>query len=123
MRPNERGNKNIGVPFTVTYHPHLKHFGKLMQNNIKHLYGDVKVRMVFTPAPFASFCTARNPRSHLVRSKLYPLEKKTGSQECKFQRCLTCKNVQECDTFSLFLVLLQKKVLKVIIILTAIANA
>ena len=41
-------------------------------------------------------------RSHLVRSKLYPLERKTGSRKCKFQRCLTCKNVQECDTFSSF---------------------
>ena len=48
--------------------------------------------------PFTSFCTARNLRSHLVRSKLYPLKRKTGSWKCKFQRCLTCKNVLECNT-------------------------
>ena len=53
-------------------------------------------------SPLASFRTARNLRSHLVRSKLFPLKKKTGSRKCKFQRCLTCKNVQECDTFSGF---------------------
>ena len=75
----------------VTYHPHLKDLGKLIQNNIKHLHEDVKVRTVFTPAPFASFRT--NLRSHLLISKLYPLERKTGSPKCKLQRCLTCKNV------------------------------
>ena len=103
MKPKERGNKNIGIPFVVTYHPHLKHLGKLIQNNIKHLYADVKVISGFTPAPFGSFRTARNLRIHLVRSKLYPLERKTGSQKFKFQRCLTCKNVQECDTFSSYI--------------------
>ena len=102
LRPNERGNKNIGIPFIVTYHPHLKQLFKLIQNNIKHVYADVRVRTVFTPAPFASFRTACNLRSHLVRSKLYPLERKTGSRKCKFQLCLTCKNVQECNTFSGF---------------------
>ena len=76
--------------------------GKLTQNNIKHLYADVKVRIVFTPTPFASFRTARNLSSHLVRSKLYPLEKKTGSRKCKLQRYLIFKNVKECNTFSSF---------------------
>ena len=103
MRPKERRNKNIGIPFIATYHPHLKHLGKLIQNNIKHLYADVKVRTVFTYASFASFRTARNLRSHLVRSKLYPLERKTGSRKCKFQRRLTCKNVHEYNTFSSFI--------------------
>ena len=60
LRPKERGNKNIGIPFIVTYDPHLKHLGKLIQNNIKHLYADVKVRTVFPPAPFASFRTVRS---------------------------------------------------------------
>ena len=69
---------------------------------IKHLYADVKVRSAFTLAPLASFCIACNLRSHLVRSRLYPLERKAGSRKCKFQRCLTCKNVQECDTSSSF---------------------
>ena len=112
LKSKERGNKNVGIPFIVTYHPHLKHLGKLIEKNIKHLYANVNVRSVFTPAHFASFRKARNLRSHLVRSKLYPLERKTGSRKCKLQLCLTCKNVQECDLF----------LLKLIIILTAIAN-
>ena len=103
LRPKERGNKNIGIPFIVTYHPDLKNLGKLIQNNIKHLYADVKVRSVVTAAPFASFRAAHNLRSHLVRSKLYPSERKAGSRKCKFQRCLTCKNVQKYDTFSSYI--------------------
>ena len=99
LRPEGGGNKNTVIPLIVTYHPHLKHLGKLIQNNIKHLYADVKVRSVFTLAPFASFRTARDLRSHLLRSKLYPLGRKTGSRKCKFQRCSTCKKVQECYTF------------------------
>ena len=46
-----------------------------MQSNIKHLYADVKIRTVFTTTPSASFRTARNLKIHLVRSKLYPLER------------------------------------------------
>ena len=67
LRPEERGKKNIGIPFIATYHPHLKHLDKIIKNNIKHIYADVKVRTVFTPAPFASLCNARNLKSHLLR--------------------------------------------------------
>ena len=67
LRPEERGKKNIGIPFIVTYHPHFKHLDKIIKNNIKHVYADVKVRTVFTPAPFASLFTARNLKSHLLR--------------------------------------------------------
>ena len=61
LRCKDSGKKNIGIPFIVIYHPHPKHLGKLIQKNIKRLYVDAKVR------------TARNVRSHLVKSKLYPL--------------------------------------------------
>lgn len=60
LRPKERGNKNIGTPFTVTYHPQFKDLVKLIQNNIKNLYADVNVRSVFTDTPFTSFWTASN---------------------------------------------------------------
>lgn len=92
LRPKETGNKNIDTPFVVTYHPQFKHLDRLTQNNIKNLYADVNVRSVFTHAPFASFWTASNLRSYLVRSKPYPLERKTSSRKFKFQRCLTCQN-------------------------------
>ena len=35
-----------------------------------------------------------------MRSKLYPQERTVGSSKCNSPRCLTCKNVQECDTFT-----------------------
>ena len=44
-------------------------------------------------------------RLHLLRHfvlHVTPLERKAGSRKCKFQRCLTCKRVRECDTFSSF---------------------
>ena len=55
---------------------------------------------MFTPAPFASFRIARNLRSHLVRSKLYPLQRTTGSCKCNTPRCQVGKNVKECFEFS-----------------------
>ena len=95
FRSKEKGKENISIPFIVTYHPHLKHLDKLIQNNIKYLYADARVRSVFTRASFVSFPSAHNLRSHLVRSKLYQLERKTGSRKCKFPRCLTCKMLEE----------------------------
>ena len=93
-------NKSVGVPFVVTYHPHLKNISKITKKHTKHLYADPEVRSVFTPLPFVSFRSVRNLRSHLVRSKLYPQERKTGSPKCNGPRCLTCNNIKECDTFT-----------------------
>ena len=39
---------------------------------------------------------------HLVRSKIYPLERKFGSEKCKSKRCLVCLNVSETDVFQSF---------------------
>ena len=93
-------NKSVGVPFVVTYHPHLKNISKIIKKHIKHLYADPEVRPVFTPLSFVSFRSVRNLRSHFVRSKLYPQEQKTGSSKCNSPRCLTCNNIKECDTFT-----------------------
>ena len=82
LRPKGMDNKSVGVPFVVTYHPHLKNISKIIKKHIKHLYADPEVRSVFTPLPFVSFRSVRNLRSHLVRSKLYPQERKTGSSKC-----------------------------------------
>ena len=58
--------------------------------------------MVLTPAPFVSFGSARNLKSFLVRSKVYPLDRKVGSEKCNGKRCLVCLNVAETNTFDLF---------------------
>ena len=76
---NSGVGKEVGVPLILTCHPHLNGLNKIMRKNLKHLQADQTIKSVFTPAPFVSFRTARNLRSHLVRSKLYPLQSTTGS--------------------------------------------
>ena len=93
-------NKSVGVPFVVTYRPHLKNISKIIKKHIKHLYADPEVRSVFTPLSIASFRSVRNLRSHLVRSKLYPQDRKIGSSKCNSPRCLTCNKIKEYDTFT-----------------------
>ena len=90
----------MGVLFVVTYHPQLKKISKIIKKHIKHFHADPEVRFVFTPLPFISFCSVQNLRSHLVRSKLYPQERKIGRSKCNSPRCLTCNNIKECDTFT-----------------------
>ena len=70
LRHKGMDKKSVGVPFVVTYHPHLKNISKIMKKHIKYLYADPEVRSVFTLLPFVSFRSVRNLRSHLVRSKL-----------------------------------------------------
>ena len=92
--------KSVGVPFVVTYHPHLNNMSKIIKKRIKHLYADPEVSSVFTPPPFVSFRSVRNIRIHLVRSKLYPQERTIGSPKFNSPRCLTCNNIKECYTFT-----------------------
>ena len=100
LRTNCCVSKEIGVPLVVTYHPHFIALNKIIRRNLKHLCADQLVRSVFTPAPFISFRTARNLRSHLVRSELYPLKRTAGSYKCNTPRCQVGKNVKECYEFS-----------------------
>ena len=93
-------NKSVGVPFVVTYHPHLKNKSKIIKKHIKHLYADPEVRSVFTPLPFVSFRSVRNLKSHLAKSKLYPKEPKIHNSKCDSPRCLTCNNINEYETFT-----------------------
>ena len=41
-------------------------------------------------------------KSYLVKSKIYPPERKVGSKKCKSKRCLVCLNVFEMDVFQSF---------------------
>ena len=82
--------KAIGIPLVSTYHPRLKDLSSLIKRNLQYLYADQEVKKVVTPAPFVSFRSARNLKSFLVRSKVYPLERKTGSEKCNGKRCLVC---------------------------------
>ena len=70
--------KETGIPLVTTYHPRLKDLSSLIKGNLQYLYADQEVKKVFTPVPFVSFRSARNLTSFLVKSKVYPLERKTG---------------------------------------------
>ena len=79
---NKVGNtqqKEKGIPFVVTYHPILKNIGNIIRKNSDLLFMNEKAKKVFTPGPMISFCSARKLISHLVRSKLYTIERTVGS--------------------------------------------
>ena len=92
--------KEVGVPLIVTYHPHLNGLHKIMGKNLKHGQADQTFKSLFTPAPFVSCCTVRNLQSHLVCSKLYPLQHTAGSYKCNTPRFQIGKYVKECYEFS-----------------------
>ena len=100
----ERDGKHMkenGVPLVVTYNPNFKNLSILIRKNLQFLYADPETKRVFTPAPFVSFRSVRN-LSFLVRSKVYPLERKVGSAQCNGKRCQVCLNINETDTFESF---------------------
>ena len=47
-----------------------------------------------------SYRSARKISSYLVREKLYPLERKVGSEKCGKLKCEVCLNIQETGTFT-----------------------
>ena len=100
LKQKNISNRAVGIPFVVNYHPHLKNISRIIKKHSKHLYASPEVKSVFIHLPFVSFHSVRNLRSHLVRSKLYSQERTVGSCKCNNPRYLTCKNVQECDTFT-----------------------
>ena len=59
-----------------------------------------KCKEVFMPGPMVTFRSSRKLSSYLVRAKLYPLERVTGSCKCHGKRCAVCLNVNETSTFT-----------------------
>ena len=59
-----------------------------------------KVKKLFQPGPMVSFRSPRNLSNYLVRAKMYPLKRKTGSCKCKGNRCQVCLNVSETQKFT-----------------------
>ena len=70
LRPEGMDSKSVGVPFVVTYYPHLKNKSKIIKKHIKHVYANPEVRSVFTPLPFVSFGSVQNLKSLLTKFKL-----------------------------------------------------
>ena len=103
LTPSDENSKKVnGVPVVVTYNPAFKNLFQVIRKNLQLLYADEEVKKVFSSALFVSFRSTRNLKSYLVRSKIYPLERKVGSEKCKSKRCLVCLNVSETDVFQSF---------------------
>ena len=47
-----------------------------------------------------SYRNVRKLSSHLVRAKLYPLERKRGFYKCESGRCQMCNSIEETEKFS-----------------------
>ena len=86
VRFSEQGQKSKkaekGAPFVVTYLPLLSKLSSIIHRNLYLLYMNQEVKNVFTPGPIVSYRSARKISSYLVRAKLYPLERKVGSEKC-----------------------------------------
>ena len=96
----ERKNRRAsGVPFVVTFHPGLNSLSYILKKHLHLLYGDSRVKVIFTPAPFVSYRSGYSVKNHLVRAKVYPLERVTGSLKCGKSRCKVCENVEETNVF------------------------
>ena len=97
---NTKRSKSKGVTFVVTYHPLLKSFQSLINKHLNILYLDENAKEVFMPGPMVTFRSSRKLSSYLVRAKLYPLERVTGSCKCHGKRCAMCLNFNETSTFT-----------------------
>ena len=97
---NTKQSKSKGVTFVVTYHPLLKSFQSLINKHLNILYLDENAKEVFMPGPMVTFRSRRKLSNYLVRAKLYPLERVTGSCKCHGKRCATCLNFNETSIFT-----------------------
>ena len=52
------------------------------------------------PGPMVTLRGSRKLSSYLVRAKLYPLERVTGSCKCHGKRCVVSLKVSETSTFT-----------------------
>ena len=99
LRPKERLEEPTGVPFVVTYNPSLSRLGRTINALLPTLYADKRVKEVFTPRPFVSYRSGRSLKGHLVRSKLYPMERLVGCSGCRGNNCAICKLVKKGGEF------------------------
>ena len=101
LTPNDENNskKVNGVSLVVTYNLAFQNLFQVIRKNLQLLHADEEAKKMFSSVPFVSFRSTRNLKSYLIRSKIYPLERKIGSKKCKSKRCLVCLNVSETDDF------------------------
>ena len=87
------------VPLVVACHSLLKSLSSIVNNSIYLLHMNQEVKKTFNPQSMVSYQNASKLCRYLVRTKLYPIERKIGSCKCISNWCEVCKNVLEADTF------------------------
>ena len=87
---NTKQSESKGVTFVATYHPLLKSYQSLINKYLNILYLDENAEEIFMPGPMVTFRSSGKLSSYLVRAKLYPLERVTGSCKCHGKRCAMC---------------------------------
>ena len=80
-----------GIPFVATYHPQLKHLGKVINKTFYLLDITEETKRVFLPRPMISFRNPRKISNYLVRAKLHPLGRVVGSTNYGNRRREVCR--------------------------------
>ena len=68
----------FGISFVTTYHLKVKELEKLIRDLLPFLYSDGDVQKFFSLPPIVSYRSARKIKDYIMRSKLYPVERKAG---------------------------------------------
>ena len=97
---DQSGKKNLES--SIPYHPKFKELGMLIKGLLPFLYSDGEVQKVFSPPPIVSYRSVRKIKDYIVRSKLYPVERKVGCRGCGSSRCQVCKGIIFTDEFTSF---------------------
>ena len=95
-----KSKERKGIPFVVTYHPCLANLNNILRKHLYLLNINPEIKDVFAFNPFVSFRAARTLRNFLVRAKIYPLQRRTGSCTCQKKSCRVCLNICESDQFT-----------------------
>ena len=88
------------MPFIVTFHLRLTILQKIIGKDIYLLYMNEEIKKAFTPKPMISYRSSRKISSHLVRSKLYPINRTVSCYKCGSKRWKVFKYITETDTFT-----------------------
>ena len=72
----------FGISFVTTYHLKVKELEKLIRDLLPFLYGDGDVQKFFSLPPIVSYRSARKIKDYIMRSKLYPVERKVNVVSC-----------------------------------------
>ena len=95
-------NLESDIPFVTTYHSQVKVFWKLIRDLLPFLDSDGEVQKVFSSPPIVSYRSTRKIKDCVVRSKLYPVERKVGCGGCGSSRGQVCKSINMTDGFTSF---------------------